>query len=330
VRAAVGINEIHNFGKYQVTGPDAETWLNRLLANRMPKQGRIVLTPMLSPKGRLIGDFTVAKLGEERFQLTASYAAQAYHMRWFHHHLPKRGVAIRNVSLARVGFQIAGPNARALLERVAVGDVSSQSFPFLAVQEFDVGLVPAVVARISYTGDLGYEIYVAPEHQVALYQTLEAAGRDLGLTPFGMRAMMSLRLEKSFGAWLREYKPDYTAAETGLDRFVSFSKNDFVGRDAAMRERDDPPKRRLCTFLVDAHDADVWADEPIWKGGGVVGFVTSGGYAHASEKSVALGFAPLEMIEDGGGFEVEILGEKCTATLIEAPLYDPPGERMRA
>jgi dimethylglycine dehydrogenase len=237
-------------------------------------------------------------------------------MRWFHHQLPKTGVAIRNVSLARVGFQIAGPNARALLERVATADVSNQSFPFLAVRELDVGLVPAVVARISYTGDLGYEIYVAPEHQVTLYQTLEAAGRDLGLTPFGMRAMMSLRLEKSFGAWLKEYKPDYTAAETGLDRFVSFGKNDFVGRDAATRERDHPPGRRLCTLVVDARDADVWADEPIWKDGKVVGFVTSGGYAHASEKSVALGFVPAEMVEDGAEFDIEILGEKRPAVLI--------------
>jgi dimethylglycine dehydrogenase len=330
VRGAVGINEIHNFGKYEVTGPDAEAWLNRLLANRTPRQGHIVLTPMLSPKGRLIGDFTVAKLGDERFRLTASYAAQAYHMRWFHHHLPKTGVAIRNVSLAQVGFQIAGPNARTLLGRVATEDVSNPSLPFLAVRELEVGLAPAVVARISYTGDLGYEIYVAPEHQVALYQTLEAAGRDLGLTPFGMRAMMSLRLEKSFGAWLREYKPDYTAAETGLDRFISFGKNDFVGRDAATRERDRPPGRRLCTFEVDASDADVWADEPIWKDDEVVGFVTSGGYAHASEKSVALGFVPAEMVEDGAAFDIEILGEKRPAMLIIEPLFDPRGERLRA
>jgi dimethylglycine dehydrogenase len=329
VRTAVGINEIHNFGKYEVQGEEAEGWLNRIMANRMPREGRIALTPMLNPKGKLIGDFTVAKRGPERFQVTASYAAQAYHMRWFQRHLPEKGVGLRNVSLERIGFQIAGPKARELLQRVTRDDVSKEAFPFLSVREIEVGMVPATVCRVTYTGDLGYEIYVAIRHQVALYETLAEAGRDLGLRPFGMRAMMSLRLEKSFGSWLREFKPDYTPAETGLDRFVSFKKNDFIGRDAALRESEDPPKRRLQTFVVDAADADVWADEPIWRDGEVVGFVTSGGYAHYVGKSVALGFVPTEMIEAGAEFEIEILGELRPATLITEPLFDPKGERMR-
>ncbi|MEE8226360.1 MAG: FAD-dependent oxidoreductase, partial [Kiloniellales bacterium] len=155
VRTAVGINEIHNFGKYEVTGADAETWLSRIMANRMPQEGRIVLTPMLSPKGRLLGDFTVAKLGPERFQLTASSVAQAYHMRWFEAHLPEAGVAIRNISLDRVGFQIAGPKARELLQRVTRSDVSNEAFRFLSARQIEVGLVPAIVCRITYTGDLG-------------------------------------------------------------------------------------------------------------------------------------------------------------------------------
>ena len=329
VREAVGINEIHNFGKYEVTGTDAEVWLNRIMANRMPREGRIALTPMLSPKGRLIGDFTVAKLGPERFQLTASYAAQAYHMRWFEAQLPATGVDLRNVSTARIGFQIAGPKARELLQRVTRADVSNPALPFLGVREIEVGLVPAIVNRITYTGDLGYEIYVPARHQVALYETLTEAGRDLGLKAFGMRAMMSLRLEKSFGSWLREYKPDYTPAETGLDRFVSFKKNDFIGRPAALAEKEAGPKRRLCTFVVEAADADVWADEPIWRDGEVVGFVTSGGYAHYVDKSVALGFVPVETIEEGARFEIEILGEMRAARLVTEPLFDPRGERMR-
>ena len=267
VREAVGINEIHNFGKYLVEGPDAEAWLSRLMANRMPREGRIVLTPMLSPKGRLVGDFTVARLAPERFQLTASYAAQAFHMRWFESHLPPGGVSVRNVSLDRIGFQIAGPRARDVLAAAASADVANEALRFLDAREIEVGLVPALVCRISYTGDLGYEIYVDAEHQVALWQALAAAGAAHGMRPFGMRAMMSLRLEKSFGAWMREYRPEYTAAETGLDRFVDLRKNDFIGRDAAMRERDAPPGRRLCTFVVDARDADVWADEPIFSAG---------------------------------------------------------------
>jgi dimethylglycine dehydrogenase len=284
---------------------------------------------MLNKNGKLIGDFTVAKLAEERFQVTASYAAQAYHMRWFQAQLPDSGVTVRNVSLDRIGFQIAGPKARALLQRVTCADVSKDAFPFLSVRQIEIGLLPALVCRVTYTGDLGYEIYVAAQHQAALYETLTAAGADLGLRPFGMRAMMSLRLEKSFGSWLREFKPDYTPAETGLDRFVSFKKNDFIGRDAALRERDNPPPRRLCTFVVDALDADVWADEPIWKDGSVVGFVTSGGYAHYVEKSVAIGFLPQEMIAEGAAFEIEILGELRPATVITEPLFDPQAIRMR-
>ncbi len=329
VRTAVGINEIHNFGKYEVTGPGAEDWLNGLLANRMPNVGRIALSPMLNPIGKLIGDLTISRLEEERFQIVGSFGAQAYHMRWFLSHLPDSGVAIRNVSLDRIGFQIAGPNAKELLSRVTRADVSTEALPFLSVQQMDVGNAPAIVCRISYTGDLGYEIYVPTDYQVALYEALADAGADLGLKPFGMRAMMSLRLEKGFGSWLREYKPDYTPAETGLDRFVRFQKPEFIGRDAAVAERDNPPARRLVTMVVKADDADVWADEPIWRDGEVVGFVTSGGYAHFAEKSVALGFVPSEMIEDGARFEIEILGDLRPAHIISEPLFDPQAERMR-
>jgi dimethylglycine dehydrogenase len=185
------------------------------------------------------------------------------------------------------------------------------------------------VARVSFTGDLGYEIYVPADQQVALYEALAPAGAELGLRPFGMRAMMSLRLEKSFGSWLREYKPDYTPMETGMDRFVKYDKPDFIGRTAALADRDDPPARRLCSFIVAAADADVVAWEPIWKDGAVVGYVTSGGYAHYVEKSVALGFVPVDMIEEGAEFQIEILGDLRKATLFTEPLFDPKAERMR-
>jgi dimethylglycine dehydrogenase len=332
VREAVGINEIHNFGKYHVSGPNAEAWLDRIMAGRLPKPGRLTLTPMLSPKGKLIGDFTVSKLGPQSFQLTASYGAQNYHMRWFRQHLPEDGggVTLRNVSDERIGFQIAGPKARELLARVTIEDVSNEALPFRSAREMDIGLCRALVQRVSYTGDLGYEIYVPAADQLALYQTLTEAGRDLGLQPFGMRAMMSLRVEKSFGSWLREYKPDYMPAETGLDRFVAYNKAaDFIGNAAALEEKTRGPQRRLCTFVVDAADADVHGDEPIWLDGTVVGFVTSGGYAHYCEKSVALGFLPVELIKPQQEVEIEILGEMRTARLISEPLFDPHGERMR-
>lgn len=330
VRTAVGITEIHNFGKYKITGVGAADWLDRIMAGRIPKVGRLSLSPMLSPKGRLIGDFTIARLADQEFQLTASYGAQAYHLRWFWDHQPAEGVDIENISLDRIGFQIAGPNARGLLAKVTSEDVSSEAFTFMSVKQMEVGLSDAIVQRVTYTGDLGYEIYVPATDQLALYEALSSAGVEFGLRPFGMRAMMSLRLEKSFGSWLREYKPDYTPEETGLDRFVSYNKPaEFIGKAAVMKEKAEGPKRRLCTFVVDALDADVWADEPIWKDQKVVGFVTSGGYAHYVGKSVALGFVPTEMIEDGAEFEIEILGEMRPAILITEPLLDPEAARMR-
>ena len=330
VRTAVGINEIHNFSKFAVEGPGAEDWLNRIMSGRLPKVGRISLTPMLNPKGRLIGDFTISRLGEERFQLNASFASQAYHMRWFLDHLPDEGVELRNISYDRVGFQIAGPNARELLSRVTSADVSNEALPFLAVREMEVGLSDAIVCRVTYTGDLGYEIYVPLREQVALYKALSEPGQDLGLRPFGMRAMMSLRLEKSFGSWTREYRPDYTPGETGLDRFVSYNKpHDFIGREAAATEKAAGPEKTLCTFVVDANGADVWGDEPITKDGELVGFVTSGGYAHYVGKSVALGFLPPELVGDGQTVDIEILGEQRRASLIGEPLLDPQGARMR-
>jgi len=331
VRNGVGINEIHNFSKFEVTGEGAENWINTIMAGRMPKPNRLTLTPMLSPKGKLIGDFTVSNLGDGVYQMNASYGSQSFHMRWFELHLPDSGVQIRNISQQRVGFQIAGPRSRELLARVARGDMSNEAMPFLSVRHTQVGQCQAIVQRVSYTGDLGYEIYVPANQQIALYHLLEAAGKDLGLRPFGMRAMMSLRLEKSFGSWLSEFRPDFMPVETGMDRFVDYKKDvDFIGRQAALDDKAAVPVRKLCTFIVDANDADTVADEPIWHNGEVVGFVTSGGFAHYSQVSVANGFLPVELIEDGREVEIEILGERRPARLFIETLFDPDGIRVRS
>ncbi len=327
VREAVGINEIHNFGKYRVKGAGARAWLDRIMAGRVPQKGRLSLTPMLSPKGRLIGDFTISCLGEGDFQLTASYGTQAYHMRWFLQNLDE-GVTVDNVSDQVNGFQIAGPKAREVLQACTRSDISDMRF--LDVRRLTVGMVECVVQRVSYTGDLGYEIYCDLPSQRALWGALWGEGRNHGMKPFGMRAMMSLRLDKFFGSWLSEFSPDYTAAETGLDRFISFKKPvDFIGRAAAESERDAGVSRKLCAFEVDADGADVVAYEPIWLDGDVVGFCTSGGYSHFAQKSIALGFVPVERAREGLTVEIEILGKKHAARLITEPLFDADGARMR-
>ena len=326
VRAGVGINEVQNFGKFEITGPNARTWLDRIMAGRIPKAGRMSLTPMLSPKGKLLGDFTVSCLTDERFQLTASYGYQAIHERWFNKHLSD-GVLLRNVSDQLTGFQIAGPRAGDVLTN-ALG--KKPELDFLDVAQMTVGSVACIVQRVSYTGDLGYEIYCDPMDQRRLWGVLWKAGQPHGITPFGMRAMMSLRLDRFFGSWLSEFSPDYTAAETGMDRFISFKNNvDFIGRAAAEAERANPPARVLATFIVDAVDADVTGYEPVFIDGSVKGFCTSGGYSHHAGKSIAMALIPREKANEGLEVEIEILGKMQKARLTTRPLFDPDGAVLR-
>ena len=329
VRSGVGINEVQNFGKYRVTGVGARAWLDRIMAGLIPKPARLSLTPMLARSGKIIGDFTVSCLTETEFQLTASYGAQGWHGRWFEQNMDA-GVTVENISDARSGFQIAGPLARELLGRVTRSDVSATAFKFMDVRRMTVGMADCIVQRVSYTADLGYEIYCDQMSVRHLWTTLSEAGRDLGLRPFGMRAMMSLRLDKWFGSWGREYSPDYTPCETGLDRFIRWNKDaDWIGKAAAMAEKAAGPKRKLVSFLVEATDADVVAWEPIWLQGEVVGFCTSGGYSHFTGQSVAQGFLPSAKVQDGLAVEIEILGTRHRAKVHLAPLFDADGARMR-
>jgi len=329
VRDGVGINEVHNFGKYRIIGTGARGWLDRIMAGRIPQPGRISLTPMLSPMGKLIGDFTVSCISETDFRLTASYGAQAYHMRWFLYNQPDSGVTIENTSDSLIGFQIAGPKARDLLARTTRSDVSNAAFKFMDVKRLTVGMCDCLVQRVSYTGDLGYEIFCDVASQRALYTTLAGAGADLGLRPFGMRAMMSLRLDRFFGSWGREFSPDYSPCETGMDRFIQWNKPvDFIGKAPATAEKAKGAARKLCAFEVDAIDADVNAYEPIWLDGAVVGFCTSGGYSHYAQKSIAMGFVPSDRVTDGLAVQIEILGQLRPAKLISTALFDPERSRM--
>jgi dimethylglycine dehydrogenase len=329
VRNAVGLMEISTYSKYAVTGPGAETWLSKLLSNRMPARGRIVLAPMLNPHGKLIGDFTVAKLANERFYLFGSGIAEDYHMRWFEAQLPETGVAVRSLRSELTGFLIAGPRSRELMRRLVAADVTNEAFSFLSFRTMDLRMVPAMVGRVAFTGDLGYELWVSADYQCTLYDLLVEAGLDLGLRHFGARALHSLRLEKSFGTWAREFRPIYGPFEAGLGRFVDFRKKDFIGRSAALKEKEAGPKRHLVSFVVDAADADCIGDEPVWHDGKVVGWITSGGFCHHVEKSLALGYIPAELAA-ADRFELEILGERRAAMLTGRPVFDPDGKRMRS
>ena len=333
VRNGVGVTEIANFAKYAVTGPGAEAYLSRLMTNKMPREGRLILTPMLNPNGKLIGDFTIARAGAERFLIWGSSQAQIYHMRWFEQHLPADGsVRLERFDMRLVGLSIAGPRSRELLARLTDEDVSATGFRFMEHRSMDIANVPAMINRITYTGDLGYEIWVAPEYQRRLFAAIHEAGKDLGLVNFGMRALLCMRLEKNFPTWYRELRPIYGAFEGGLERFVDLTKVDFIGRDAAVSEHQTGGTLRRVSFVVDATDADVLGDEPIWHAGKVIGWVTSGGYGHYVDRSLAQGYVPRELATDqtARAFEIEILGERRTATIIGEPLFDPSGARMRS
>jgi len=329
VETAVGLLEISNYGKFEIRGPAAADWLSRIMANRLPKVGRIVLTPMLNERGKLIGDFTICRASEDHFFLIGTYAAEVFYLRWFERHLPPAGVTVRSCAVEYVGLSVAGPHSRALLQSLVRGDLATAAFPFMSFRRMNVGMVPAYVGRVSFTGELGYEIWVTTDYQRALYDLLTKAGRDHGLKHFGSRALNSLRVEKSFGTWAREYRPIYGPFEAGLGRFVDLNKGEFIGRSAALDEKASGGKLRLLTFRVDATDADALGDEPIWHDGTVVGWVTSGAYGFRARGSIALGYVPAEFAAADSGFEIEIIGERRRATRLAAAPVDAPGARMR-
>ena len=328
-RNGVGVTEIANFAKYAFTGVGAEAFLSRMMTNKMPKTGRLILTPMLNQNGMLIGDFTIAKAKDDLFYMWGSSQAQKYHMRWFEQHLPTDGsVHIDRLDMGLVGLSIAGPKSRDVLQAMTDEDVSNAAFKFMDHRSFDIGNVPALINRVTYTGDLGYEIWVKPEYQRRLYDAIMKAGKPHGIVNFGMRALLAMRLEKNFPTWYRELRPIYGAFEAGLDRFVDLTKNDFIGLEAARAEKQSGGKLRRVSMIVEASDADVLGDEPIFHKGKVVGWVTSGGYAHFVGKSLAQGYVPKELVGDDE-FEIELIGEMKKARINHEPLFDPKGERMR-
>jgi len=334
VRERVGLIETSNFAKYHVTGSGAAAWLSSLLTNRLPQLGRITLTAMLNPQGRILGEFTVARAGDEEFFLFGSQAAETHHSRWFLAHLPPDGsVSFRVLGLSLVGLSLAGPAARDVLQKVTDTDLATASLRFMDFRSIEAGMIPARLGRLSYTGDLGYELWIAPEYQRALFDLLVDAGAEAGLRLFGLRALMSLRLEKGFGTWFREYRPIYTPLEAGLTSYIKLD-HEFIGRAAHEAELATGPARRLVTLVVepDPDDpADAIGDEPIWHDGKVVGWVTSGGYAHHMQASVALGYVPAHLAGAAaeGAFEIEIIGRRRPARLQLTPLHDPEGRRMR-
>ena len=250
-------------------------------------------------------------------------------MRWWQASEPPADVSLRSAASTLVGLSIAGPRSRELLQRLVRDDLSATAFRLFRVKETAVGLTPTILTRAGFTGELGYELWTTPDYFLTLYDELCEVGAGHGLVHFGGRALSSLRLEKAYGSFNKDFRPDYTAAETGLDRFIDFGKAAFVGRAAALAERATGPRRRFVVMEVDATDADVVGYESIIKQGRAVGYVTSGAYGHCVDKSLAAGYVPTELAREGEDFEIDILGEARTARVRLAPLYDPQGLLLR-
>jgi len=329
VQNSVGLIEISNYGKFEIRGPRTAEWLSHVMANHVPAVGRIALTPMLNERGKLIGDFTMCRVADDHVFLVGTYAAETYYMRWFERHMPASGVSVRPCAMEYVGLSIAGPHSRALLQSLVRDDLSTAAFPFMSFRRMEIGMVPGYVGRVSFTGDLGFEIWVTTDYQRALYDALVKAGREHGLKLFGGRALNAMRIEKSFGSWAREFRPIYGPFEAGLDRFVDFKKGEFIGRSAAAEEKDRGGALRLVTLQVEAADADAIGDEPIWHDGKVVGWVTSGAYGHRVGRSLALGYVPAALAKVDAGFEIEIIGERRKAQRLAGAAFDPSGKLMR-
>ncbi|UYP67823.1 FAD-dependent oxidoreductase [Thalassobacter stenotrophicus] len=325
-REAAGLLDISGFSRFEVSGPGAEAWLDRIMASKLPKPGRAKLAPMLSPTGKLKGDLTVFNWGDGTWWIMGSYYLREWHMRWFDDHMDD-GVTVTDIADATVGFSVSGPNACKIMEAVTQDDIAT--LPFMGCGTFDIGMLRCKVGRLSVAGELGYEIHCSAAEHITLRETLLAAGAAHGIKEIGFNALLSLRLEKSFGIWSAEFTQGYTAAQTGMDRWIDWSK-DFVGKAAAEAERaGSGPAQVLVTLEVDAKDADASGYEPIWRDGEKVGFVTSGGYGHTTGKSLAMGMVNQNCAAEGTELTMHVVGVERGATVIAASPYDPAGNAMR-
>ncbi|MEL6963946.1 MAG: FAD-dependent oxidoreductase, partial [Pseudomonadota bacterium] len=330
VRETVGLLDTTGFSRFELSGPNVRAWLDRLTAGQLPAPGRGRLAPMLGGDGRLKGDLTIFNWDDGKWWIMGSYYLRQWHMRWFQDHVDT-GVEIRDISDATVGFSLSGPKSREVLAMLTHQDVSNEALPFLGCATLDLGLIRTKVGRLSVAGELGYEINCAATEHITLRKMLLEAGAASDMREYGYYALNSLRLEKSFGIWSREFTQGYTPGMTGMDRWIAWEKGDFIGCEAARAERDnETPPQRLVTLEIDAEDSDASGFEPVWKDGKRVGFITSGGYGHTVQRSLAMALLDPALTEPGTELTTHIVGVERGARVIEPSPHDPKGLRMRA
>ncbi len=330
VRNNAGLLDISGFSRFEVSGPKAGEWLDKMMASRLPSPGKIRLAPMLSPEGKLKGDLTLFNWGDGTWWIMGSYYLRTWHMRWFHNYLMD-GVLVRDISDEILGFAVSGPNARKIVQKVTSCDLSGNAFAFMSCRDMDLGLVRAKVARLSVAGELGYEINCPVASHDTLRSTLLEAGKAEGMQEYGYNALLSMRLEKSFGIWSTEFTQAYTPGMTGMDRWIDWNKTAFIGREKALEEKEkNAPPMVLITMEIDAQDADASGYEPVWNGNSRVGFITSGGYGHTVDKSLAMALVKPEFSNPATELTVHVVGVERSARVIPNSPYDPSGKAMRS
>jgi dimethylglycine dehydrogenase len=331
VRGGVGVLDQTSFAKFVVSGEGAEALLDRLCANRLPSEmGRMALTQMCTPRGGVETDVTVALVEPGRYYVVSAAATETHDLAWIERHAPEDGsVRIENLT-ARYGvLTVAGPGSRELLQRVSRDDFSNAGFRFFRARHVEVGRARMLAVRVSYVGELGWELHHPIEAQRALYDLLYEAGEDLGLVDFGYRALESMRFEKCYRLWGADLSADWSPLQAGLERFVALDKGDFIGRDALLREREQGSTHVLSCLVVDADGVDAHGLEPVYAvGERPVAYVSSGGYGHTIERSIALAYLPVEHAPVGTELTIGILGKRRRAVVCEQPLLDPAGDRL--
>ena len=332
VRERVGILDLSGFAKYEVSGDDAESFLNRLCANRMPtKDGGIVLAHILSINGRILGEVTVTRFAADRFYLLSAAGAE---LRDLDHLMQgsndSESVSIQNVTDTRGVLVLAGPSSRDVLSSLTDTDLSNDAFRWLSGREITVASVKLRALRVNYVGELGWELHPEMQDLPRLYAALWQAGQSFDMADFGLYAVNSLRMEKAYRGWGAELTNEVTMTDADMRRFLKLDKDDFVGKAATLAQQETERTLQLIYFEVAAQESDVRGNEPIFVGKQCVGLTTSGGYGYAVGKSLGFGYVTPELAEPGTSLQISLLGESCSATVLSEPAYDPNNERLRA
>ena len=335
LRSAVGVIDLTPFTKHVVRGPGAEAWLDRLVANKVPvKVGRMALCHALTKRGGIRSEFTITKLGPDEFYVVSAGAAERYDADYLQKNLPADGsVQLSNITMQRGCFVLAGPRARDVLAKLTDTPLDNASFPWLTGQVGEVGMATDVyMLRVNFVGALGWELHFPIEYAHHLFEALFKAGEEFGIGMAGMRAMESLRMEKSYRMWGSDLTRDYTPFEASLDRFVRMNKGDFIGKAALEKQLAEGVPHRFITLEVQGvTDADPLGNEPLFAADGrMVGRATAGYYGHVLQKSLAIGYIKPEFAEVGTELSIEILGERKRATVVVESPYDPANADLRA